>query len=284
MAASWRAVLCLIFLAIVNIAAAKIEIVALSASVAGSDGSSSQKRDLLKSSKPLVLSHSEKLTLEVAAKVDGRSLALQQAVAALRHARTGDTAYLAGDMTDRGVVDIVVTSERIARQLGTLSGPFDITVVLGDASQTEGVAHAAGSVTVSHPTTAEGKPAPPPTHPWDPLPEIFHKFRDPVKPVFPLVPLVFSAAIAALLAALVLVVLPAMGMNLKAFPTSPRGAALALAFLGCVGAVAALYAAFWLGLINLVVTLQYAGLLAGPCVITGYLHLSDLAAARAKAD
>ena len=106
-----------------------VQITGLKASIAAPDGSVVGTHDLLSRSKRLHLSHTERLTLEVSTMVDGQPLVLQQVMMALRHIGTGKTAYFAANMNREGEAHLVASSARIAKQLGTLPGPFKIQVI-----------------------------------------------------------------------------------------------------------------------------------------------------------
>ncbi|EGD79800.1 hypothetical protein PTSG_13096 [Salpingoeca rosetta] len=228
-----------------------------------------------KLSKALAADDSQALRVSFAVKDDtGADVTPHQAVVRLTHAATGAEVQFQATRSGKAFVFDLDLADDGEDVLGSLSGDYKLSVVVGDVTISPAIVWDLGAVTITFHKTAP--PAKQPSR-FDPKPEIKHLFREPESRPPVIVSFVFTAIVVAPI--LVLLVLWAgVGANISYFPWSNINAFL---FHGSLGAILLLYVTFWLQL-NIFECLMYLTPLSALLVFSGRNLLRKLANDRVK--
>lgn len=223
--------------------------------IVDADGSSAPKLaklthpDKLKSA--LVADRHHKLILKFALKdkSTGDAMKVHQSFVRLSNAASGaEIIYVAeADSTNLYKFDLDVSAK--AKEFGSRSGKYELTVILGDAVISNPVAWTLADIDLSFPddAAADGAEA----AEAGPKPEIRHKFREPEKRP----PALVSNAFTLLCIAPIIIMFALwmrLGVNISSFPYSLP----AIGFHAGLGTIFTLYYYFWLEL-NMFTTMKY---------------------------
>lgn len=233
-----------------------------------------------------ILEHTE--TMEVTFKVvklkSGDPFSPQQAFLMLTSQSTGVTAYFVASARNKSFA-AAADSALLRKQIGTESGIYDVTLLVGDPKTAGGVQWNLGKLDVRHAVVDGSVPmdAIVPVYLRRPStkPEILHVHRPPVTPPPASIPLVFTGLVFVPLAVLLLA-LAKLKLNLKGFPVG-LGSIWAILFHGSIGAILVLYVVFWLSL-NMLQTIPPLLCLSLFCTIVGHRALCAVASTKLKKD
>lgn len=234
---------------------------------------------------PKAVLSSKKLTvdqqLEVTFSLEGGKA--QQLMVALISKSTSAAGYVIPKSKKGGSYSAVLNFAALEKQIGRLTGEYEVVVLVGSPSVATGLRWSLATVVFD--SKAEVKPVQKSLANQRHVfvkPEIHHIFRAPDKRAPSTISLAFTGAAFAPLAVL-LISLGVVGANFKGYPREASGAFSNLLFHCSIGSMLALFLLFWLQL-NLAQTLPLVAGLGVVIAFFGYQALSALADLRLKKD
>lgn len=205
----------------------------------------------------------------------------QQVMVLIISKASGATGTVLAKSKKGSTYSAVLNPASLATQLGSLTGEFEVVLLVGSSSVSKAVRWSLGTVVLSGPSSKPAHRSIANQRHVFVRPEIHHIFRAPDKRAPAPVSLAFAGlALAPLL--LVFIGAGVVGANFKGFPANSSGF-WSLLFHGGIGAMLALYLLFWLKL-NLAQTLPLIAVLGLVTAFVGYKALSGLAELRLKKD
>eukprot|EP01116_Phalansterium_solitarium_P018642 TRINITY_DN5010_c0_g1_i1.p1 TRINITY_DN5010_c0_g1~~TRINITY_DN5010_c0_g1_i1.p1 ORF type:complete len:676 (+),score=202.64 TRINITY_DN5010_c0_g1_i1:89-2116(+) len=207
---------------------------------------------------------------------NGRPLTAHQAFVQARAGNRAFTAVAQVSASKSFTVDVPVAA--VTQQTGS-QGPFELTLIVGDAVLDTPISLPIGSLTVAGANAANASQA---EDPFARKPDIAHQFRVAEKRPSNLFSMGFTAAVLSPFLVL-LIGLVSVRANVANFPKSGTAFLFAVGFQVGLAAIFALFVVYWFQL-TMVATLQYLAVLALPTFYAGLKTLNYLAAVPKKSD